>query len=229
MPVDSIKSAMMRDMLLIDSVSRNMANLQTDGFKREIAIAESMALTQMSEQHSVNVFNDFSAGAHQNTGRALDLALMSGGFFVVENDAGERFYTRKGSFSVDEAGLLKLGNFKVMGVDGEIRLSSSDVKILDDGVISHQGTDVAKLLVAEITDTSNLQYQENSLFSSDSVSLMDDDGVQVLSGWLEASNVNMTQEMLLMMEANRRFEGTSKVLQTYDAMLDVTINTLADY
>jgi len=101
----------------------NIANMNTTAFKSSNALFESN-LTQRIGDVQVGLGSRlaatntaFSQGAFANSSRNTDLAIEGDGFFAVQNNAGERFYTRAGSFSFDNAGRVvsTVGGFQLMG------------------------------------------------------------------------------------------------------------------
>lgn len=119
---------------LMDVVGNNIANVNTAGFKSSVVTFQE-ALTEILRSPSgssdtrggmnplqlglgtrvATIEGTFSQGASQVTGRNTDLAIQGDGFFIVE-DGNERFYTRAGAFSFDEAGtLVAPGGRAVMG------------------------------------------------------------------------------------------------------------------
>jgi flagellar hook protein FlgE len=119
---------------MLDVTGNNIANVNTTGYKAARTQFEdtlSQVLQAAGAPQGVNggtnpaqvglgvqvgaITNDFSNGAAQQTGRALDMMITGDGFFVV-NDGGEQLYTRAGAFSLDAVGNLVTANgAKVQG------------------------------------------------------------------------------------------------------------------
>lgn len=90
----------------------NIANMSTPAFKSSVPVFES-ALSQRIGEAEVGLgarlagtSANFTQGAFANTTRATDLAIQGRGFFVVQNNGGERFYTRAGMFEQDSSGQI---------------------------------------------------------------------------------------------------------------------------
>ena len=139
----------------LDSVSNNLANVNTDGFKREQAAfrTSSSLLIRRVDDDGVymhpfgsgdaapiigrlgmgvelnELYTDFSQGPLRETHSQFDVALDGHGFFVVSTPLGER-YTRNGSFILGREGLLvtKEG-FPVMGENGPIEVKANNFQI----------------------------------------------------------------------------------------------------
>ena len=110
-------SALSADTTAISVVGNNLANLNTTGFKGTAVtfhdlVTQSIGATSASTQVGLGVgvpitLTQFSQGAIQSTGNALDAAIQGDGFFVVTNSEGGTEYTRAGNFQVDANGNLK--------------------------------------------------------------------------------------------------------------------------
>ena len=93
-------------------VSDNIANSNTQGFKSNSVLFED-AMNQASTSLQIGAgvgrtltTRNFTQGSIQNTGGALDVAIQGGGFFIMQDTAGNTTYTRDGSFSLDSTGQL---------------------------------------------------------------------------------------------------------------------------
>lgn len=143
-------------------ISNNLANVNTNSFKKDITVMKSfpeMLLSRMNDDGVVNfslgsydkapiigklgtgvemndVFTDFSQGSNlRYTENDLDLALIGKGFFTIETDSGLR-YTRNGSFVIDEnSNLVTHDGYKVMGENGPIKVTRNNFKVDDEGNI----------------------------------------------------------------------------------------------
>jgi flagellar hook protein FlgE len=110
-------SALSADTIAIDVVGNNLANLNTTGFKDmgvtfHDLVTQSIGGASASTQVGLGVgvpvtLTEFTQGAIQSTGNALDAAIQGDGFFIVTNAAGGTEYTRAGNFQVDAHGILK--------------------------------------------------------------------------------------------------------------------------
>ncbi|RKP48410.1 flagellar hook-basal body protein [Trinickia fusca] len=151
-------ASMHQDMVRLDRVASNLANVSTPGYKREVvavqpfvdvmegiaadAAARSAEMTSgvvaetAAESGLVQVRNDMRAGTLKSTGQPLDVALESEGFFEVATPNGTA-YTRQGDFRLDAQGrLVTAQGYPVMGKGGEIRLSTSTPHIDSLGAIT---------------------------------------------------------------------------------------------
>ncbi|MDR2551595.1 MAG: flagellar hook-basal body protein [Treponema sp.] len=145
----------------LDSVGNNLANLNTDSYKREQASfkANPEMLLRRTGDDGVflnpfgshdnapiigklgtgvelnELYVDFSQGAFKETENDYDLALDGGGFFVVTTPYGER-YTRNGGFQLGKEGFLETKEgYPVLGQNGPIRIQANNFKVDKEGHI----------------------------------------------------------------------------------------------
>lgn len=120
----------------LDNVSNNISNMNTPGYKGNDVFVRSLGDgtngygTQL-EDSSVRM----QAGDIRQSGNDLDLAIIGNGYFVIQDDNGEYFYSRAGQFKFDKDDLLvdSASGLRVMGIDdlGVLReISIADIKIL---------------------------------------------------------------------------------------------------
>ncbi len=214
------------------NIANNLANVSTTGFKRDRISFESMlrGSRQTQQARGINysrirtIKTDFSQGGLRQTGRALDVAIEGEGFFKIRNQ-GTTYYTRIGSFALDQNGTLKTtAGFPVLGDSGQvIQLPDTQgraISIDEQGNISVNGAPVgARLQVFTISDSSRLKKVGNNLFTlesggTDQVA----ESARIIQGSLETSNVNMMEEMVRMIDSQRKFEALHKVMKSYSTL-----------
>ncbi len=221
-------------------IGDNIANVKTTGYKEELAsnisfpsmMLERIGGNQASEAVQIGVLGmgvgvDRAAlsnvqGAIQTTDVKTDLALTSRGYFVVQTSGGER-YTRNGHFQLNANGMLQTpdGNI-VLGDKGPIGPLSSDFSVKTDGTIMDKGQSVDRLRVVDIPAGAS-QREGQSLYSA-SQPVQASTVAQVLQGSIEASNVDISGQMVQMMTVMKAYEANQKVIQTEDGMLDKAVN-----
>lgn len=214
------------------SVSQNLANTNTPGFRSAIDVFRSVPL--VGEGLPTRTFvvdstagTDFTPGAMQPTGRSLDVAIDGKGWIAVQDGSGNEAYTRNGSFQVLPNGILQTrGGLNVMGDAGPITIPpDSEVTIAKDGTISTvpSGTKASQVVVVgriKLTNPPEAQLVrgEDALFRTRDGNPADADAnVTVVAGNLESSNVNMVESMVNMITLARQFETQMKLLQTADS------------
>jgi flagellar hook protein FlgE len=203
---------------------------------------------------TASITSNFNQGTPTSTGQPSDLAISGNGFFVVKNSAsGAEYATRDGTFTVDPNGyLLTSGGFRVQGYSDAGLSTLGDIKIDATGApstaaagagftgytISNTGTITVTLsdgtsfvrgqvLLQAVNDPNTLVNAGDNLYSNFTVSLAaaGTGGLgSVLSGYLEASNVDLTNEMSNLILAQRAFEANSKMVTTTDEILQDLVN-----
>lgn len=211
------------------NASNNLANANTTGFLADLNQFRSMPV--FGDGHPTRVYalderpsTDFEHGGIQQTGRDLDVAVKDGGWIAVQAKDGGEAYTRRGDLRVDTAGLLTTGNgLPVMGNGGPIALPPFDkIEIGVDGTLSivPQGALPNELAVIDRIKLVEPQYQEMEKGEDGLMRLTSGEqapasaGQRLVSGYLEASNVNIVDEMVNMIELARRFEMQVKMMKT---------------
>lgn len=210
----------MTQQLRFETISNNMANSNTNGFKKDI-ISFYEALDMQSSSST-----DFSQGPIKYTGNELDVALSSKGFFKVETPNGLR-YTRDGAFSINAQGILVTGSGDaVLGQNGPITVEGGQVSIGRDGqvVVNNESSD--KILVVDFDEPQLLRKEGESYYSyqGENKGISTKSDAEIQQKYLESSNVNPTQEVIKMIETYRAFESVEKAIQSIDALTGEMIN-----
>lgn len=214
----------------LDVISNNMANIQTEGFKKSKAEFSDLLYTNIrgSEGEITNLkagsgsrLNksdvDFQQGALYSTGVQTDFAIAGDGFFAVQFE-DENMYTRGGSF-------------KATNVDGEIFLTYQGGYVLNDEeepIILENGADNISVGVFKFANNSDLAQEGSNLYrvmNEDAEYSLSEDS-RVMQGFLESSNVDMAEEMVRLLTIQRSFQLNSNVIQTADE-IEQTINSLS--
>lgn len=176
------------------------------------------------------VFTSFRQGPLRETGNPLDLALEGPGFFAVETPAGVR-YTRAGSFRLDAEGYLSdPAGHRVLGVDGPIQVGQEGpVAVGQDGAIFVAGALVGELLLVDFADpNAELRKEGANLFApQEEAEALAPEGTRVAQGMLEGSAVNVVEGLVRLIELQRAYESSQRVVRSYDETLDRTVNDLA--
>ena len=202
-----------------DAISNNLANVNTNGFKKDDGSFQSSSFAMNLAQKSTT---DFSRGNIVQTGNPLDVALDASGFFKIETDKGER-YTQNGAFTLNSDGyLITDKGERVMGKNGPLELRGGEVRISSEGEVSVNGQAVDQLAVVGFNRLEDLVKEGNSTYSNAGTpdNLIEPENIQVRQGFLERSNVNPTEEMVKMMEMFRIYESTQGLIQNMGEMTD---------
>jgi len=206
----------------LESVSNNLANAETIGFKKDTISFDLKFKAQVNK--------DFSQGSFQTTGNALDVALSGEGFFKIETPEGIR-YTRNGNFSLDINGVLvdQNGN-PVLGQGGAITIAGEDMEqtlsINQIGEIIIDGEVVDTLDIVTFEDKRKLEREAENLLSykgptTDEIQV---EQTVVQHRALENSNIQVVDEMVRMIDYHRMFETFTKSVMTFDEVDNKAIN-----
>jgi flagellar basal-body rod protein FlgF len=206
----------------LEAVANNIANSDTNGFKKDRVSFDSKFQAQINK--------DFSQGPIRTTGNPLDFALSGEGFFKVETPQGIR-YTRNGNFTRDNNNLMvdQNGN-PVMGQGGAITLENDDIEqglsINQNGEILLSGEVVDILDIVTFDDLRKLQKDGKNLFSykGETTDELQVELPIVQHKALEKSNILIVDEMVRMIDNQRMFETFSKSMMTFDEIDGKAIN-----
>lgn len=237
--------SMLNDLKRLQSISHNLANVNTSGYKQQVVqtqgfqdvidIARAENISAVQRQHlnaqlpEIAPIVDAHSGALKFTGKPLDVALVDNVYLTVQSTKGE-VYTRQGDLHVDAQGrLVTSAGLPVLGTSGEIRLTSDQPLINQQGQIYIDEQIVAELKLAKFDSATQLQSLGNALYSSSQIAKPGNQENLLRQGYIEASNVNMTDQMVKMIELTRHFESTQKLIRGYDEMLGNAINEIADF
>ena len=215
-------------------VTNNIANTNTAGYKTDRAVFAEYLITTGADSPSLSMGAlaghsfDLTQGTVKFTGGQFDLALQGEGFFAIETDAGQRL-TRAGGFQLsadgelitgDGARVLNSGNTPI-----QIPPEAERLAISGDGTISADGEIIDQ--VGIFTPNGQLQRDTDTRFVADGGFKLAQ-GVSVLQGALEASNVSPVLEMARMIEVQRAYEAGQTVLEREDQRITQLISTVRD-
>lgn len=152
-------------------------------------------------------------------------------FFTVENANGDLRYTRNGNFTLDGQGFLTTASgYYILDVNGNrIQLTSDQFVVNENGVLQGENGETATLGIAFSANPYNLVKEGDGLYASTEGALPSAYGAagvqfSVRQGFLENSNVDLSQSMTQMLMAYRTFEANQKVVQAYDRSMDKAVN-----
>jgi flagellar basal-body rod protein FlgF len=209
----------------------NLANASTTGFKAALSAFQTRSVTGpgfASRAYATAGSTGWSdiAGEQQTTGNPLDVAVQGAGFIAVQDSAGNEAYTRAGDLHVDPTGqLVTAGGRPVLSDSGPIAVPpATSVTIGADGTVSVIGLGQTPNSVASVgriklvnPPSATLARGTDGLYrSSDGTPAAADANVQLASGVLESSNVNLSSCLVNMIELSRRFELQVRAIHTAD-------------
>lgn len=216
------------DMQRQDVLANNLANISTTGFRAELQAIR--AVPVRGDGASTRVYSiettvgyDDSQGPISTTGRPLDVALQGKSMLAVSALDGTEAYTRFGSLTVNNEGVLMTqSGLPVLGDGGPITIpQNAQASIAPDGTVSAKEasgkiTGIGKLKL--VTPETKLTRGEDGLFRDPGgAELPVDAAARVQDGALEGSNVNPIETMISMIAAARQFEAQMKLIQTSES------------
>jgi flagellar basal-body rod protein FlgG len=240
----------------VDTISNNLANVNTMGFKKgrvsfEDLVYRDMAgaaaaidsgsaaqrLWQGSGVGMASIVKSFAAGELKRTDSPMDLAIQGEGFIEVVTQDGSPAFTRGGTLTVDKDGYLASAGGQVLkpsihvGTDARSIVIESDGRVMVRTSDAGQAFESGRLELVRFADMSGLAALGGNLYkatgrSGDPIAGRpgEDAAGTFLQGSLEASNVNLVEEMVNLMVAQRAYESSVKVLQASDEMLAMSNN-----
>lgn len=245
-------TGMLNEQHRMDTLTNNLANTDTAGFKKEGATAQAfddlmgvkikdtsewnipkrMGILNMGVKIGEN-YTDYSQGAFKNTDATYDLALSDKGFFAIEftNKAGETSvkYTRDGCFTTTKEGYLvtKDGDYVLDTAGNHITIPNyATVSINRQGMIYANDEYVATVQVTDFENYDYLSKYGENLYDPVEGATQIASTAQVYQGYQEASNVETVSEMVEMIAIQRQYEANQKVIRTMDESLEQAVNQL---
>jgi flagellar basal-body rod protein FlgG len=235
----------------IENIANNISNANTTGFKKVREGFEDLVYQQIAGRGAngdamqigggarlASLSRDFRNGDTIITSSPTDLLVDGSGFFIVETVNGDTLYTRDGHFRTDADGRVTTqnGHFLAPGIQVP---EGGRLVISQDGLISaeiqtDQGVEVVQLGILEIATFQNpeaLEAAGGNFFRATAAAgdvrrnQPTQDGTGgVLQYALEGSNVDVAEELISMITAQRGYELSSKVIQAADEMLQTAVN-----
>lgn len=178
----------------------------------------------------------FKQGDLTSTNNQLDLAIQGEGFFQVRKSDGTIAYTRDGSFKINSNGKIVTANGYALEPNVTLNSDVASISIAKDGTIETQdikgnNSVTGNIEMARFMNTGGLIALGDNLYGESPASgqpMLGSPGSQgfgeVNQGYLEASNVDIVDEMVAMIAAQRAYEINSKTVQTVEAMMTMANN-----
>lgn len=224
----------------MDVVANNLANITTTGFKASDLMFEDFLMPVASDNDYAgfdrglhytqdwSTVHDMAAGAIEQTGNPLDLALMGDGFLSVETANGPR-YTRSGALQIDAQGVLvDLNGNPVLGESGPIKFSESDTEITisADGAVTTNNGDKGRIAVTEFANVQALSREGDNYFAGEGGAPAI--ATRLMQGSIERSNVSGVTEITTMIRVQRAYQSLASMMQRQDELRSNAIQRLGD-
>lgn len=179
---------------------------------------------------------NFSQGNLQQTGNTYDVAIQGTGFYKVTLPDGTNAYTRDGQFAVNADGqIVNSQGYQITGA-GTVDPKALNVAIGSDGTISAtvngSAVKISPITISTFPNPEGLNSLGNNLYTETTASGTAIDGQTpgtngigtLAQGYVETSNVQVVEEMVNMIQAQRAYEINSKAISSSDEMLQIANN-----
>jgi flagellar basal-body rod protein FlgF len=227
-----------------DVISNNIANAETVGFKKDLAILQQRPTAAQETGHenqsnpllenigggllAARLSVDTRPGEYEPTGNNMDLALDGKGFFAVTS-AGKTHLTRNGQFILNRNGALALSNNPAQAVLDEKKApivldGTQPITVASDGTITQAGKNVARIGIFDAGDPGALQKDGGTLLAMPTGAKLTPATPIVRTGFVERSNVDPATEMVELMDTQRQLEANANMIQIQDQTLDKLVN-----
>lgn len=243
--------------LYMDTISNNLSNVNTVGFKRTKIEFQDLMYQTLREPGVRNFEGSmapagiaaglgvrpaatqviFEQGSLVQTGNSLDWAVQGEGFFQVTLPDGSTAYTRDGSFQLSNDGSIVTSSGFFVSPQITVPENSSELTISENGIVSvilpgeTEQTEIGQIELARFINPSGLRslggnlYAESDASGAPIISFPTEEGTgSILSQYTEASNVQIVNEMVNMISAQRAYEIISKAIQVGEDMMQVVNN-----
>lgn len=235
-------SAMQTNMRRMDVTSNNLANINTNGYKKDGTVQRSfseMLILRYDNKGKEEIgvlgtgvqmdqsYSDFREGNIQHTNNKLDLAIKGSGFFALQTSQGIR-YSRNGNFYLNDQNQIvdSQGNFLLNQNNEPIQIvPGREISINNQGQIFLDELEAETINLVDFENYEQLSKIGNNLYQAeDGIEEIEAEQSSIMQGYLEGSNVNVVEEMASMIEVTRAYESNQKVIQTIDNSLDKAVN-----
>lgn len=243
------KTGLQAQDLQLQFISNNIANASSSAYKasrpefapllavnvRETSTADGAAsggLMVGTGVKAVGSVVDFGQGQAILTDRETDIMIQGEGFFKVTNEDGDEFYTRNGSFIVNEDGELSTISNYILEPAIDIPEDAETITFNRDGTIvvkstdNPEGEEVGQIELFKFMNNNGLRQLDSGLYQATDTSGDEIAGIPdadsfgyVLQGYVEGSNVDTVTEMVNMISAQRNYEMASKSLEASNTLM----------
>jgi flagellar basal-body rod protein FlgG len=179
----------------------------------------------------------FSQGTFQQTDNPMDIVIEGDGFFQILLPDGGIRYTRDGAFKMDSDGRLTTSDGFPLEPEIIVPIDAIDFSVGSDGTVSvmrpgaSEPETIGQIELVRFVNPAGLKSEGGNLFAATAASgspMIGTPGLdgfgKLAQGWLEMSNVQVVEEMVNMIVAQRAYETNSKAIQAADDMLQTANN-----
>ena len=212
----------------------NIVNADTTGYKSDKLLSQSfqqllvqrkdggaagfgMVGTMTLGTHIDEIFTTFGQGPMDQTNLTTDLAITGDGFFQVNTPGGIR-YTRDGNFTVNGGYLVTAQGYTVTGNNGPIQVADANFIVTTNGQVLVGDQVIDRLSVVRFDDPAVLTKEGDSYFSAAGGGQVDENSM-IQQGYLEGSDVNLSDAMVDMIKVSRLYETNQRMVTAVDDSL----------
>jgi len=252
-------SGLAAQQLNIETISNNIANVNTTGFKKNRAEFKDLMYQEVfinpnatvqpgiigTTDSKIMVGNGvqpsstqkiFKQGSLLQSGNSLDLGINGEGFFQLKKPDGSVAYSRDGSFKISAEGNLVNADGMMLEPGFTLSDNTKEVIINTDGTVILEDnlgvqSEVGNIELAKFVNPSGLKpvgdnlYLETEASGRALIGRPAEEGFgDIRQGFLEASNVEIVDEMVNMITAQRAYEINTKTIQSAEDMMQMTNN-----
>lgn len=211
---------------LVNPVSSNLPGVNDTNIKIQVGNGVKPSTSQKI----------FVQGSVTLTGNQLDLAIQGDGFFQLRKPDGTFVYTRDGSFKVNADGKITASGGNLLDPEITIDENTQGIVISRDGVIEAEQADGSRVTLGNVEmvkfiNPAGLKALGDNLYAETEASGQPVSGTpgstgfgEVHQGYLESSNVDIVEEMIAMITAQRAYEINSKTVKTVEDMMSMANN-----
>ena len=235
--LNSAAAGMAAQQQRMDAVANDLANANTTGYKHQRVGFRDLVYDQTGRSSAAGVRTGsgaaavdagraFGQGAMQNTGRPLDVAIQGEGFLRVRLPDGREALTRDGGLQIDGNGRLVTSSGAVVqpAVTVPEGVPQDAVAIGPDGTVTAAGRRIGRLDIVTVRSLSGLTSAGDNAFVTSPASgpaIAAPRATSLTQGALEASNTDVAEAMVSMIESQRAFQLASKAITTADEMMGI--------
>ena len=241
-------TGLISEQININTVANNLSNINTPAFKKGRAnfseiISSQFGINDASfgdairRGNGVNIAEvtiEQTVGELRPTENPLNLAITGQGFFEVQNNQGDVFYTRDGRLQIDDSGNIVTSQGLLLSEQINVPDTANNIIFDLNGSVfatfqnEEERIEIGQIQLAYFSNTHGLESLGGGLFTLTSDSgfprygLPGDENLGELRQFhLEASNVDLTEEVLQLTVAQRAYQANARVVQTVDEMLRI--------
>lgn len=221
----------------LDTVARNVANMNTVGYRAdEVKFAEVLSRAgpdPVSFSNGGETFISRQAGGLTKTDNPLDLAMEGDGWMAIRTPAGVA-YTRDGRMKIDNNGMLRtLNDYPVLDAGGlpiTLDPEAGAPNIARDGAVTQGEDRLGAIGMFRIAETAKLQRYNNSSVMPDipPAPIQEFTGDGLVQGFVEGANINPVREMTKLIMITRAFEGATSMIESSNESQQRAIRELGE-